>query len=112
TVYFTHKAGMILALSMLLSGDPGDSFSPTGPVTFSLSAQARSFGISRAQARRVLQLALGNGLVERAGSGAESFRILPRCADATRRLMAINMLHNAHCARLALAELRRQSVVA
>jgi hypothetical protein len=110
-IFYERSAGVAILMQLLLAGEPDDAFPPTRPVSLSLSALGRSFGVSRVHVRRLLNDCASEGYLERTGEG-EALRVLPRLADAVRRLLAVHIIHNAHCARMALGEIGRHSAVA
>jgi hypothetical protein len=110
-LFLDRNAGMVLLFSLCLAARPGDSFPPAEPVSVSLSASARSFGVSRGHLRKLLQDAVGMGYFERCSDG-EAFTILPRLATAVKRALAMYIVHNAHCARLALDEIAVEQAAA
>jgi AraC-like DNA-binding protein len=111
-IFIQRSAGAGILMQLMLSGDPGDGFPPRRPVSISLSELARKFGVSRVHVRRLLNDSVSGGLLERTGAHGESFLVLPRLADAARNLLATYILHNAHCARAALAEQRDERAIA
>ena len=62
--------------------------------------------------RRVIQEGVSAGLLERAGASGDELRVSPRLSDAIRRVLAAYMVHYTHCARLACADIARESAVA
>jgi hypothetical protein len=108
--FYERSAGGPILMSIALSGAGDDSFPPSRPVSISLAAIARDFEVSRAHVRRVVQEGVSAGLLER--PSADELEIPPRLSDAIRRVLAAYMLHYTHCARLACADIARESAVA
>jgi hypothetical protein len=109
-LFYERNAGVAILMRLILAGEPDDAFPPRRPVTISLSALGRSFGVSRIHVRRLLQDCVGEGFLERTAD-REGLRVLPRLAEAVRGVIAVYLAHNAHCARAALAEPTCQSAV-
>jgi hypothetical protein len=56
-----RNAGIIILMSLMLSGDATDTFPPTRPVPVSISALSKRFGVSRVHVRKLLRDAAGLG---------------------------------------------------
>jgi hypothetical protein len=110
--FYERSAGGPILMSIALSGASDDSFPPSRPVSLSLTGIARDFEVSRAHVRRVVQEGVSSGLLERAGPGGDELAISQRLSDAIRRVLAAYMIHYTHCARLACADIARESAVA
>lgn len=111
-LFLERNAGMMILYSLLLAGEPQDSFPPLRPVSISTSGLARGFGVSRVHVRRLLLDAVKRGFLERTGPSGEGFRVLPRLTDAFASVLAMYIVHNAQCVRLALADMARADEVA
>jgi DNA-binding IclR family transcriptional regulator len=101
----------VILSSLCMSAPPEAVFPPRAPIRVSLSELSRSFGVSRAHVRRLIQDAARQGLMER-GADGETIRILPRLDAAMRRATAMSFLYHADCVRRALADVARNSAVA
>jgi len=53
--FVDRNAGVIVLMSLILSGDAGDTFPPTRPVPVSISALSKRFGVSRVHVRKLLR---------------------------------------------------------
>jgi hypothetical protein len=53
--FVDRNAGIIVLMSLLLSGDAADTFPPTRPVPVSISALSKRFGVSRVHVRKLLR---------------------------------------------------------
>ena len=100
-----------MLMSIALSGASDDSFPPSRPVSISLSGLARDFEVSRVHVRRFVQDGVNAGLLERVGASGDELKVSPRLSDAIRRVLAAYMIHYAHCARLARAEIGQESAI-
>jgi AraC-like DNA-binding protein len=105
-LFFERNAGLVTLMSMCLSAE-SERFPPTVPIHYSLSALARSFGVSRTHLRRMFDDAQKLELLER--SGPDALRILPRLEAGLRRGYALYLLYHAHCVRAALADQRESA---
>jgi len=105
-----RNAGLMILWDLLVSHETDDSFPPAVPLSPSISALSRRFGVSRVHVRRLLQDAVSQGLLER--TDENSFRILPRLATMASDMMATHFLVAARCARLACAALDRERAAA
>lgn len=67
----SHRfGGMVLVAELVALADTGGgAFPPVGPTTYSLAALARTCGLSRTQARRILQAGADGGFLELTGEG-------------------------------------------
>jgi AraC-like DNA-binding protein len=111
-MFFERNAGGPILMSIALAGASDDTFPPSRPMSLSLAAIARDFGVSRVHVRRVIQEGVSAGLLERTGARGEAISVSPRLRDAIRRVLAAYLIHYAHCARLAHAEIAEESAVA
>jgi hypothetical protein len=110
--FYERNAGGAILMSIMLSGASDDTFPPSRPVSISLSAIARDFGVSRVHVGRLVQEGVNAGLLERTGSRRDEVVITPRLSEAVRRVIAHYIVHYTHCARLAHADIGASSAVA
>ena len=110
--FFERNAGVVILFSIMLAGEAGDSFPPRGPVSILPATLARQFGVSRPHVRRLMHEAINAGLLQRDETKPDGYRTLPALNAAFARITALYILHNAHAARAALAEVAPQSEVA
>jgi DNA-binding MarR family transcriptional regulator len=111
-LFFERNAGVVILFSIMLSGETTDGFPPRGPVLIFPARLARQFGVSRSHVRRMVQEAINAGLLERDETRPDCYRVLPALHAAFSRITALYILHNAHAARAALAEIEPRSEVA
>jgi hypothetical protein len=102
-LFFERNAGLVTLMSLSIAVK-SDHFPPGVPIPVSLSALARSFGVSRTHLRRMIDDAQRLDFVERIEPHA--LRILPRLAAGMRRATALFLLLYGHCVRAALADER------
>jgi hypothetical protein len=107
---FIERNAGFQSLTSLCTAVESSRFPPAGLIPFSISRLARNFGVSRAHLRGLLRDAETAGLLER--SEPDGLRILPRLDTALRRVIALYLVQNAHCVRLAIAESEQRSHVA
>jgi hypothetical protein len=67
---FMHRHAGIQIVHYLLAHAPGPAFPPLEPISFSISAAAQRFGVSRSHVRRLLEAAEREGLMQRCNDGA------------------------------------------
>lgn len=103
-LFADHNSGMMILFSLLLSGEPEDAFPPAQPVTVSISALARRFGVSRVHVRKLLRDAERQGFVARVAGADNRFLLLPPLRDRSLDFFATVFLFMAQCARAALQE--------
>jgi hypothetical protein len=53
--FVERNAGIIILMTLMLAGEPGDTFPPTRPVPVSISALSKRFGVSRVHVRKLLR---------------------------------------------------------
>lgn len=111
-MFFERNGGLVSVFSLLMAGETGDTFPPERPVSISFSALSRTYGVSRAHLRRLLAHAETEGLVLRMADKGDAWRILPKLAEATRKVIAHYIVHNAHAVRLALGEFHQEGLAA
>jgi DNA-binding MarR family transcriptional regulator len=97
-----RNAGLLILISILLSGEDDDTFPPSRPVPVSLSALSQRFGVSRAHVRMLLKDAEAAGLIER--SEDRLVTIKPHFAESIKTFFAAALLFTADCALKARAE--------
>ena len=111
-LFVDRNAGVLIAYSLLLSGERGDAFPPQRPVRLSISAAARRFGVSRVHVRKLLRDAEEQGYLARIGSADGEVLLQPRLVDATLDFIANAFLYLGHCAVIAADEIKRQHAAA
>jgi hypothetical protein len=111
-LFADRNAGVLIAYSLLLSGERGDAFPPQRPVRLSISAAARRFGVSRVHVRKLLRDAEEQGYLGRAGSADGEVLLQPRFMDATLDFIAGAFLYLGHCAVTAVDEAERRHAAA
>jgi hypothetical protein len=104
TLFADRNAGLVIALSLLLAGQPDETF-PPARVRVSISALARRFAVSRAHVLKLLRDAERHGFVRRGGEQGEVIELLPPLSEAVQAFFARIFLYFADCTRSALAEL-------
>ena len=109
-LFYERSAGGAILMRIMLSGADDDAFPPSRPVSISLSGLARDFEVSRVHVRRLVQDGVNAGLLNRVSASGDELAVAPRLSDAVRRVVATYMLHYTHCARLAYADMRQESV--
>ena len=109
-LFYERSAGGAILMSIMLAGAGDDTFPPSRPVSISLSGLARDFEVSRVHVRRLVQEGVSAGLLNRVSASGDELEVAPRLSDAVRRVVATYMLHYTHCARLACADMRQESV--
>jgi hypothetical protein len=110
--FVDRNAGIVIVMSIVLAGDPADTFPPTGLVSISQSAIARRFGVSRVHVRRLLNYAIEEQFLERTSPNLDVFRLLPRLSDMVQNWVAVYFLFLAHCSRAAVAEIEADGLAA
>lgn len=104
-LFTDRNAGTLVLFSLVQAGAPGDSFAPHKPITISISALSRQFGVSRVHVRKLLHDAAVEGFIARAEGGNGPLILLPRLATAVQNFLATTFLFVAHCARAALDDI-------
>jgi hypothetical protein len=107
-LFADRNAGVMIAYSLLLAGEPGDRFPPQQPVKLSISAVARRFGVSRVHVRTLLRDAEEQGYLRRSGAAEGEVLLLPRFVDGTLDFIASTFLYLGHCAVTAADEVGGQ----
>jgi len=111
-LFADRNAGVMIAYSLLLAGERGDTFPPQKPVRLSISAVARRFGVSRVHVRTLLRDAEEQGYLRRSGAAEGEVLLLPRLTDATLDFIASAFLYLGHCAVIAADEVEGQDAAA
>jgi DNA-binding MarR family transcriptional regulator len=94
--FFDRNAGALILMSLVLSGDRGDTLPPTGPVAVSVAALARRFAVSRTHVTRVLAGAEAAGLLQREATDSSLYRLTPELREAVMVFVAAVLLLVAH----------------
>lgn len=92
-----RNAGLTIAFSLVTAGEE-DDFPPRGPVTLSISALARQFGVSRVHVRKLLRDATEAGYIARPGGDNAGIVVKPKLADAIAGFFARTFLVARACA--------------
>jgi len=105
-----RTAGLMVAFSLVTAGGP-DEFPPREPVTVSISALARHFGVSRAHVRKLLRDAAVAGYISQPSGETSKVVVLPPL-----KALVYNFFTNAfvvmrRCAREALEEAEAKRVM-
>lgn len=103
TLFTDRNAGLMVAFSLLLDSCD-DGFTPARPVTVSISALSRRFGVSRVHVRKMLRDAADEGFIARPEGEEGPVVIQPKMTQATHTFLATIFLFVAHCADTALDE--------
>jgi hypothetical protein len=109
TLFTDRNAGLMVVFSVLLDSCD-DGFTPTRPVTVSISALSRRFGVSRVHVRKMLRDAAAEGFIARPNGDDGPIVVQPRLTQATHAFFATVFLFNAHCISAALAEIGPQPI--
>jgi hypothetical protein len=94
--FFERNAGMMILLSLLLSGDPEDTVPPMGPLAVSVAALARRFAVSRTHVTRVLAGAEAAGLLQRDARDSNLYRMTPELRETVTTFTAALLTLVAH----------------
>ncbi|MEP9378040.1 hypothetical protein ABLE91_15075 [Aquabacter sp. CN5-332] len=76
SVFAERDAGILIAMSLLISGAEGDAFPPEQPVPVPVAALARQFFVSRAHVLKLMREAEQEGLIARTPSPTGSVHLL------------------------------------
>jgi hypothetical protein len=106
-LFTDRNAGLMVAFSLLLDSCD-DGFTPTRPVTVSISALSRRFGVSRVHVRKMLRDAVEQGFIARPDGDDGPILVQPHLTQATQTFFATIFLFNAHCIGAALEEIGPQ----
>lgn len=104
-----RNAGLVIAGSLLTAGGAGD-FPPRHPVSVSISALARQFGVSRVHVRKLLRDAAQGGFIARPDGDNAGIVVLPPLTEAIFGMFAnlfLVMLRSAEDARAEIGDPRR-----
>jgi DNA-binding GntR family transcriptional regulator len=108
-LFTDRNAGLMVAFSLLLDSCD-DGFTPTRPVTVSISALSRRFGVSRVHVRKMLRDAGEEGFIARPKGDNGPIVVQPRLTQATQIFFATVFLFSVHCISAALDEIGPQPV--
>jgi AraC-like DNA-binding protein len=75
--FFERNAGVMILLSLLLSGSDDDTVPPTGPLAVSVAGLARRFSVSRTHVTRMFLEAESEGLLQREVADRTRYRMTP-----------------------------------
>jgi hypothetical protein len=103
-LFADRNSGFMIMFSLLCAGGSADSFPPGKPVTISISALSRRFGVSRVHVRKLLRDAEDQKLIARDAGSEDRFVLLPRLRDAGLNFFCVMFLFVAQCARDALRD--------
>ncbi len=98
-----RNAGLMIVFSLAAAGGP-DNFPPRQPVTISISALARHFGVSRGHVRKWLTDAAESGYIARSGADDTVITVLPPLQAVVENFFANAFLFMRACARRAFDE--------
>jgi DNA-binding MarR family transcriptional regulator len=102
---FTDRNAGLMVLFSLLLNSCDDGFAPTRPVTVSISALSRRFGVSRVHVRKMLRDAAEEGFIARPKGDDGPIVVQPRLTQATHTFLATIFLFLAHCIGAALEDI-------
>lgn len=105
-LFADRNSGMMIMMSLLTAGEPDASFPPAKPVSVSISALSRRFGVSRVHVRKLLRDAEQQGFLSRAPGAEDRIMLHPQLTDGALNFFATVFLFIAQCARTAMAEIR------
>jgi DNA-binding GntR family transcriptional regulator len=101
----------MIAFSLVTAGGP-DDFPPHQPVTISISALARHFGVSRGHVRKWLTDAADGGYIARSGADDSAIAVLPPLHAAVENFFGNAFLFMRDCARRAFDEVEAERNIA
>jgi hypothetical protein len=104
-----RNAGMLILMSLAVSGADDDGTPPRRPVPISIAALARRFSVSRPHVLKLIRDAGEEGFIERIGADNSQVVFKPRLADALETLFATLYLFLADCAREAMRTQERSN---
>lgn len=104
-LFAERNAGFLVMFSLLQGGGPDDAFASRQPLTVSISALARRFGVSRVHVRKLLSDAAAQGFIARPEGSEGPVILLPKLVTAAQNFLATAFLFVAYCARAALDEI-------
>jgi DNA-binding MarR family transcriptional regulator len=97
-----RNAGIVILMSLLLAGEVDDAVPPTRPVTISISALAKRFGVSRPHIQKFLRDAVAGGFIAVDEAEPQRITVLPRLTDAMEKFVANVLLFVAYMVRQSL----------
>jgi AraC-like DNA-binding protein len=87
--YFLERnAGVMILLTLLLSGSADDTVPPTGPLAVSLAGLARRFSVSRTHVTRLFLDAEAEGLLQRDAADRTLYRMTPALRETVTNFVA------------------------
>lgn len=98
-----RNAGLMIVFSLAAAGGP-DDFPPREPVTISISALARHFGVSRGHVRKWLTDAAAAGYIARSGADDSAIMVLPPLHTVVENFFGNAFLFMRDCAQRAFDE--------
>lgn len=101
-LFADRNSGMMIMFSLLTAGGAGEAFPPSGPVSVSISAVSRRFGVSRVHVRKLIRDAEQQGFLARAPGADEQIVLRPQLTEAALNFFATTFLFLAQCARHAM----------
>lgn len=87
-LFAEHNAGMVILFNLVLSGAPGDTFPPRGPVQTSVAGLARRFKVSRTHVLRLLRAAERQGHIKRTADHYDGVILQPHITQGVMDLFA------------------------
>jgi hypothetical protein len=102
-----RNAGLMIVFSLATAGGP-DDFPPRQPVTISISALARHFGVSRGHVRKWLTDAADGGYIARSSAEDSAITVLPPLHAVVENFFANAFLFMRDCARRAFDEIEQE----
>ena len=106
-LFLDRNGGLMILLSIILSGDARESGLPERPIPITISGFSSRFGISRVHVRTMLRDAEAAGYIARTGEGGSHVVLRPELLEAVRTFFAAVFLYLSHCALLAAADARK-----
>ncbi len=103
SVFAERDAGILIVMSLLISGTDGDVFPPEQPVPVPVAALARQFFVSRAHVLKLLREAETEGLIARTPSATGSVHLLEPLRSGMIAFFAAMLSTFADCGDCALA---------
>jgi hypothetical protein len=103
-LFLDRNGGLMVLLSIVLSGKASDGELPDGPIPITISGLSSRFGISRVHVRTMLRDAEAAGYIQRTGESGSHVVLRPELLEAIRSFFAAVILYISHCALLAAAD--------
>jgi DNA-binding MarR family transcriptional regulator len=103
-LFADRNSGMMIMFSLLTAGGDHDTFPPAKPVSVSISAVSRRFGVSRVHVRKLIRDAEQQGFLERAAGADDRIVLRPQMTEAALNFFATIFLFLARCARDAMRD--------